>query len=311
MTFHQSKERKRVLLALGAQDLRLRQGIEKFAWEHHWNLCADATRDQAVPWRWDGDGILAWLGGDETLAGFVANRGKPAVDLSFRRPYLRLPRVLEDHAQAAQLVAGHLLEGGARSFFFYSDTDHWAQEERGNAFLSALADRGHSCQWLRWTQSPLFSEAERFDPWERRLQWLASEIAQVPGPVAVFAATDNLAQEIINACDLAGLDVPGDVAVAGADNSFLAADDMDTPLTTVETNLEGVGYRAAALLQQLMQGCAAPRKPIRVPASGLILRRSSQRILDTEPERAASFLYLPANPAPNTPALTRLSTATR
>jgi len=52
--------------------------------------------------------MLAWLGAWDALAGFVGRQNKPTVDFSFRRPHLRLPPVLEDHAHAAQLVADPL-----------------------------------------------------------------------------------------------------------------------------------------------------------------------------------------------------------
>ncbi|HUA67879.1 MAG TPA: helix-turn-helix domain-containing protein, partial [Candidatus Saccharimonadales bacterium] len=45
--------------------------------------------------------------------------------------------------------------------------------------------------------------------------------------------------------------------------------------SSVDTNLETLGYRGAALLDDLMNGKKAPREPIRVPASGIVTRKSS------------------------------------
>ena len=66
-----AKKQKRVLLALGWYDYRLHQGIEKYAQEHGWHLYADYTREKVIPWGWEGDGILAWLGAGDDLAEFV------------------------------------------------------------------------------------------------------------------------------------------------------------------------------------------------------------------------------------------------
>ena len=41
-----------------------------------------------IPWGWEGDGILAWLGAWDDLAEFVERENKPTVDFSFRRPHL-------------------------------------------------------------------------------------------------------------------------------------------------------------------------------------------------------------------------------
>ena len=91
-------------------------GIEKYAQEHGWHLSEDLAREKVIPWGWDGDGILAWLGAGDDLAEFVANAGKPTVDFSFRRPALKFARVLEDTSEAGQLVVDHFLSRGFRHF---------------------------------------------------------------------------------------------------------------------------------------------------------------------------------------------------
>ena len=54
---------------------------------------ANFAREKLIPWGWEGDGILAWLGAGDDLAEFVKAARKPTVDFSFRRPYLQFPRV--------------------------------------------------------------------------------------------------------------------------------------------------------------------------------------------------------------------------
>src|SRR3954465_9532260 len=169
-----AKKQKRVLLALGWYDYRLHKGIEKYAQEHGWHLYADYTREKVIPWGWEGDGILAWLGAGDDLAEFVRRTGRPTVDFSFRRPYLRFPRVLEDHAHAAELVAEHFLTRGFTHFLFYSETDNWSYEERGEGFCNALKRAGHTCEWLRWHKSKVY-RTDR-EQWKRRRNWLISQI---------------------------------------------------------------------------------------------------------------------------------------
>jgi LacI family transcriptional regulator len=70
------KRQKRVLLALGWYDYQLHQGIEKYAREHGWHLYADLAREKVIPWGWEGDGVLAWLGAGDDLAEFVRGINK-------------------------------------------------------------------------------------------------------------------------------------------------------------------------------------------------------------------------------------------
>ena len=156
-----AKNQKRVLLVLGWYDYRLHQGIEKYAQEHGWHLYANYTREKVIPWGWEGDGILAWLGAGDDLAEFVSAAKLPTVDFSFRRQHLKFPRVLEDHAHAARLAADHFLTRGFTNFYFYSDANNWSYEERGQGFIKALAEAGHKCTWLRWQESPAYATGKR------------------------------------------------------------------------------------------------------------------------------------------------------
>lgn len=267
------KTQKRVLVALGWYDYRLHRGIEKFAQERHWHLSANLTREKVIPWGWEGDGILAWLGAGDDLAEFVVDAKKPTVDFSCRRKHLPFARVLEDHAHAAQLVAEHFLSRGFGHFMFYSDTDNWSYEERGEGFVGAIKRSGHDCTWIRWHRSPDYRDDR--EQWKRKRRWLISQLKASPGPLAVFAASDEQALEVLESCESAKLNVPEQVAIVGAENYLLAPDAIQTPVSSVDTNLELLGYTGAALLEDLMNGKNSPAKPIRVPAVGIITRKSS------------------------------------
>jgi LacI family transcriptional regulator len=284
------KKQKRVLLALGWYDYRLHQGIEKYAQEHGWHLYADLAREKVIPWGWGGDGILAWLGAGDDLAEFVTAAKKPTVDFSFRRPQLKFPRVLEDHAHAARLVADHFILRGFVNFMFYSDADNWSYEERGEGFTGALKRAGHDCLWLRWPQSPVFTSGR--DEWKQKRNWLAAQIKHAPKPLAVFAANDQQAMDVLESCESLGISVPEQVAIVGAENYLLAPEAMRTPISSVDTNLQILGYRGAELLDKLMDGKSAPRHPIHVPAAGVVARRSSDILTIKHGGVARSLRYI-------------------
>jgi LacI family transcriptional regulator len=267
------RKQKRVLIALGWYDYRLHRGIERYALEQNWHLASGLERDHIIPWGWKGDGILAWLSMDDTLAEFVGGARKPTVDFSFRRPELKFPRVLEDHAHAAHLVADHFLARGFSHFIFYSSTSNWAYEERGYGFVKVIEKAGHGVLWLRWHKSPAFRAGR--EQWQRRRDWLGSHLKKAPKPLAVFAANDEHALEVLEACEEAELSVPEEVAIVGTENYLLAPDALRIPISSVDTNLETMGYRGAQLLDEIMQGKKPPQTPTRIPAAGLIVRKSS------------------------------------
>lgn len=291
------KDRKRVLIATGWYDYRLHRGLEKYALEHNWHLNANLTRGRVIPWDWHGDGILTSLAGGDDLAEFVVRAGKPTVDFSFRRPQLQFPRVLEDHAHAATLVAEHFLARGFANFIFYSDENNWAYEERGLGFVAALKKAGHACAWIRWHESPDY-QRERPDydanknQSRRHRKWLVANLKQAGKPVALFAANDAHALDVLDACVSAGIAVPEQVAIVGADDYLLAPDAMAIPISSVDTNLEILGYRGAALLDDLMNRKPPPPGPIRVPALGVVVRKSSDLLAVNHPGVAKSLHFI-------------------
>ena len=281
---------KRILLALGWYDVRLHRGIAKYAAEHGWHLCPDSTKEQVIPWGWDGDGILAWLGASDDLAKFVVEAKKPTVDFSNRRPHLPFPRVLVDLAAGARLAVEHFLARGMAHFIVYTGAENWAFEENGRGFVRYVAHAGRTCKWLRWHKSPKFTLGRR--QWRTKSQWLADELTKAPKPLAVYATTDDHAVEVLEACESAGLAVPEEVSIIGVDNSLLSVETMHTPIWSADANLETVGYRGAALLDDLMQGKPAPKDPIRIPPVGLIARKSSDLIAISHQGLARSVRYI-------------------
>jgi LacI family transcriptional regulator len=280
----------RVLLVLGWYDYRLHRGIEKYAQERGWQLSEDLVREKVVPWGWNGDGILAWLGAGDDLADFVVRAGKPTVDFSFRRPQLKFARVLEDTSATAQLVADHFLSRGFRNFRFYSDARNWIYDERGGAFIKTLAQVERGAEWLCWHESPMFCTDRK--AWKRKRAWLANEMKRAPKPVGIFAASDGLALEVLETCEAADIAVPEEVAIVGAGNSLLAVDAMHTPISSVDVNMEAVGYCGAALLDELLRREPAPAQPVRVPPFRLIVRKSSDLMAVNHPGVARSLRFM-------------------
>ena len=279
-----------MLLVLGWYDYRLHKGIAEYAQEHDWHLSANLARERVIPWGWKGDGVLAWLGAGDDLAEFVESLRCPTVDFSMRRASRRYARVIQDHAHAAGLVAEHFLARGFRHFAFFSDSDNWSHEERGRGFVAALKNAGFDCVWFKWHQSAAFRSGR--EEWSRRRAWLSAQLRQSPKPLAVFAANDQLAVDVLDACEAIGLLVPEQVAIVGAGNYLMATEAMRTPITSVDPNFERQGYEGAALLDRLMRGAPVPREPIRIPASRVIARKSSDILAVNDPRigRALRFI---------------------
>jgi LacI family transcriptional regulator len=86
--------------------------------------------------------------------------------------------------------------------------------------------------------------------------------------------------------------VPDQISIVGMDNSLLAVDTMTTPISSVDTNFELVGYRGAEILDQLMRGKKVSADPVRIPPLELIARKSSDLLTIPHPGIAKGLRFM-------------------
>src|SRR5262249_6365159 len=119
-------------------------------------------------------------------------------------------------------------------------------------------------------------------------QWLR----ELQTPVGILASADLRASMVIEACQKLKLRVPEDVAVVSVDNDPVVCDFCDPPLTSISRNDYQVGFEAALLLDQLMDGGAPPEKPIRIPPAGVVQRRSTETVSVEDPYVAEAIRFM-------------------
>jgi LacI family transcriptional regulator len=107
-----------------------------------------------------------------------------------------------------------------------------------------------------------------------------------------MACNDDRGREVLEACRVAEIQVPEEMGVIGVDNDELLCELSDPPLSSVALNAEGVGYRAAALLDRMMR--RPLRKPRRLVAQPLHVatRRSTDVVAIEDPEIAKAVRFI-------------------
>jgi LacI family transcriptional regulator len=215
---------------------------------------------------------------------YVKRARVPVVDLSVYRRDVPLPRVAGDHVQIGVVAAEHFLERAFRHFAWFSTKDDPVVRLRLEGFSTTLATAGHDCTtWI--FQS---AHSRRGNEWIAKLDFLRRRLRTAPKPLAVFTFHDYDAATVLDACADAGLSVPDDVAILGSDNNEMICDTVRVPLSSVNHDLEGLGYQGATLLGRLMNGKAPPGDMILVPPKGVTVRRSTDlTAINYEPARKA------------------------
>jgi LacI family transcriptional regulator len=269
----------------------LLKGIHRYLAEHeHWSLFLELRAlDSQVPrWlsSWQGDGIIARTG-SAAMAEAIAATRLPGVELRASKIAHGLPFLGCDNRDIGRIVADHFIDNGFAHFAVFDlDTERYFEERRDN-FRAHLAARGHTCH-----EHHAARQGERPANWERHQADVARWVASLPKPVGVFACTDQLAFWLLDACRRAGVAVPEEVAVVGAENDETLCTLARPQLSSVAFDGERVGYEAAALLDRMMAGEAQPSEPILVAPTGLVVRQSSDIMAIDDPQVAAAVRYI-------------------
>ena len=272
-----------ILLALNWYDLRIHQGVLRFSSKAGWHLNADMSHSQSLlPKNWHGDGIITMMPlphaeNQKSYLKLIRQSGAKCVAINPHPDRRNLPHVRYDNPAIGRLAADHFLERGFRHFICYgSNFDNWYSAERREAFAARLAESGYGCTTFRRRS------LEEID-WPEQLAECVQMLRQHPKPLAVWALSDSEASQVLEACREAKLSVPEEVAVLGAENDLMIAPFTTPPLSSVESNLEELGYQAAALLELLMDGKSSPKTASVIPPIGPVARGSTDTLAAVHP----------------------------
>lgn len=196
-----------------------------------------------------------------------------------------------DDEAIGELAAEHLSELGLRDLLFLGGKKDNYFEHRQAGFRREAEKRG--CRLLEYDEEiPNKMSDESFGPILDRLgEWLGKQ----EHPLGVFAANDRIGRQTTRACKLAGVRVPDDVAVLGADNGDLACRISDPPLSSVDTCGERIGYEAMAMLHHWMETGKRPKSPVLVPPAGVVRRKSTDLLAVADGEVAKALRYIREN----------------
>ncbi len=219
-------------------------GIVEVSFFHAWNVILSAMRT------WDSDGshirhqfdgrcdgvILVAPQPYHDMVGLLQERGTKMVQIG-STPWLSGVSCVDlDNHAAGRVIGEHFLELGHRRIGFISEgIPHICSHERKAGLAAAIA--------------PLVLQ-EFHKTNENSYDAIAAEIKRRPSkhrPTALLGWHDQTARDMVAALLQAGVDVPGEVSVAGIDGDAHRSA-FDIPVTSVENPLFEIGKCAANLI---------------------------------------------------------------
>lgn len=182
-------------------------------------------------------------------------------------------QVIHDQAATARKAAREFLEARFENFAFIHSQERRAwSESRGKAFRDVLALNGRTCR--------VFESGKPSQSGIGYLQNLRSFLVSLPKPCAVLAANDKTGASVLSAAQIAGLEVPDDIAVIGVDNYEPICERTVPPLTSIEPDFRKGGTLAALMLLAASMSKGDWRgSRIQMFGPLRIVRRDSSRLL--------------------------------
>ncbi len=239
--------------------------------------------------KWGANGIIATNVNDQKKFTRLLAMGLPTIILGNYNPDKPTPgwhRIRSDSVAIGKVAAEHLLDCGFRNFAYCGYYKTWWSEERGLGFLRRIEEAGFEVSFFK----PPRSQLKRI--WENEQTFMADWLKSLPKPLSIMACNDDRGQNILEACQIADLNVPDEVAVIGVDNDILVCEVSEPPLSSIPLNNERAGYEGAALLAKLMAGQKLAHQEIVVQPTIAVIREStdSLAIEDSDIAKAVRFI---------------------
>ncbi len=249
----------------------------KFGYElvvHPCDMKAETLTSEAVNFvsrsKLDGVIILPPVSENNDLAGALAKANVNYVRLASIALDSAEHVVISNERSAAAAMAEYLLELGHRRIGYIAGPKGMkSTRERLEGFCDALEK--HGCKPGR---DMLARGAYTF---ESGMECTRTLLAKPEPPTAIFASNDEMAVGAINAAQDMGLNVPGDLSVAGFDDSILASRIMPS-LTTIRRPVREMASLATTKLIASIDGREDEARAIVILVPALVARNSTRSI---------------------------------
>ncbi|RZL86550.1 MAG: LacI family transcriptional regulator [Variovorax sp.] len=200
--------------------------------------------------------VMAIAMRDDPLIDFIRANGMHAVMVNRADESGRLPAVVSDDRLAMKLAVDHLVALGHRRIAHLAGPQNVPTGVgRRQGVEQAMQDHGLA--------APQVVACEAYTR-ESGAQAMRSLLASGPPPEAVVCCNDLVALGAYDVLRVAGLRVPEDISVTGH-NDMPLVDMVDPPLTTIRLPHRELGWRAAEMLFDEIEGRA-------LSASTVVLR---------------------------------------
>lgn len=221
------------------------------------------------------DALIARIENDEEALA-CSELGIPVVDIAGASSLKLFSQVRNDDYETGVRAGRYLHALGNKQFGWCGIDDvHWARE-RLVGYASAIGKRPEQ---ILYFSRPL--------PWWRTIYDVSPELESwlisLPKPISLFCGNDLSAMKVEVACQRLGIHIPTELTVLGVDNETLLCELATPSISSIQPNCEMIGYRAAAMIDSLLDSGSKTITIQRIPSGTVTERESTALIIEEDP----------------------------
>lgn len=233
--------------------------------------------------------MVAVIGPDLPRAAIERLAPATLISVTADRSADNIASVCLDEEAIAEAALQHLRDTGLRHFstFRFDEAPFAVRRER--AFVAGATAAGAKLS-RGWGSEGVPPERRTEVP-SAIFEWLVS----LPKPCGIFTCTDSWARVVARYARAAGIQVPDEIALVGADNDALECELISPALSSVVIPWREVGRTAAELVQLALAGKPIAGQRVALSPLAVMARRSSDVFAVSDPIVGKAVRWIRAN----------------
>ena len=275
---------------------RLLKGIIDFSKEKgQWSICRMPSYYKQsigmegilkVAKEWEIDVIIGTFEDGDDIKILLKN-GIIVLAQDFKKRLNGIPNITGDYKGTGRMAARYYLDRGFRNFGFFGLKNVCWSDERFDGFFKEISKHGLQGSIHKYNMQDIDRH------WFYEREALAGWLKGLPKPIGIMACDDNQGNNLIEACNSAGIKIPQEVSILGVDNDELLCNLSIPTLSTIAIDIEGGGYKVAELIEKMVESPDEKHEDVILYPTKIIHRISTAAYAtgDFEIQKAVMFIH--------------------
>lgn len=275
---------------------RLLKGIIDYSKDKgQWSICRMPTYHKQsigidgileVALEWEIDVIIGTFEDGDDI-GMLRDNGIAVIAQDFKNRLHGIPNITGDYKGTGKMGARYFIDRGFRHFGFFGLKNACWSDERYEGFYKEIQAHGLESSLYKYNMQDIDRH------WFYKKSALAKWLKGLPKPIGIMACDDNQGNNLIEACNSAGIKIPQEVSVLGVDNDELLCNLSIPTLSTIAIDIRGGGYKVAELIERMLKYPEEEHEDVILQPTKIIDRISTAAYAtgDTEIQKALIFIH--------------------